>query len=68
MPDEREFGILQERVRALTDRIDSLEPKIDSLLAYIERQKGGWAVMIVVGSVAAAIGAAMSKIATWVLR
>lgn len=68
MPDEREFGRLEATVHDLAQRIEKLEPKIDSLLRYIERQKGGWAVVLMVAAVASAVGAAVTKVGTWFAR
>ena len=53
---------LEERVRTLTDRLDKIEPKLDILLAFMLEQKGGWKLLLILGSIAGAIGALLNKL------
>ena len=59
---------LEERVRTLTERIDKLEPKIDTLLGFMLQQQGGWKMLMILGGVAGAVGAAASKLWAMLLR
>lgn len=68
MSSDAEVARLEERVAALTRRLDQIEPKLDTLLAFMLEQKGGWKLLLLLGSIAGAIGAALNKLWLVLLR
>lgn len=55
--DLREFGRLEEKVEAQGAKIESMEHKLDELLALANRGRGGfWAGMTLVSMASAAAG------------
>jgi hypothetical protein len=56
-----EIGALTAQVQALTKRLDNIEPVLNKLVAFIEQQKGGWRLLVVLATVSAAIGAGLQK-------
>jgi hypothetical protein len=64
MPDiERDLGRLESRQEAHDKRLERIEIKVDQLLEYVAKNKGGIRVLLAVGSVAASIGAVIAEIA-----
>lgn len=52
---------LDERVKALNARFDKIEPKIDFLISFVERQRGGWWTLTVICGLAGSLGAVVTK-------
>ena len=68
----RDFGRIEADVNALKAQCARLEAnqergnaKLDVLVQAVTEAKGGWKMLMMVGSAAAVIGAAMSKLVLW---
>jgi len=61
--DPIQFGVLQQRVENLTDAVDRLDAAVEKLSVTISETRGGWKMLVTLGSVVAGISAAV----TWVV-
>jgi len=52
---------LDERVKTLNARLDKIEPQLALIISYIDRQRGGWAMLMLICAAAGAVGAFVSK-------
>ncbi|WP_062537423.1 hypothetical protein [Mizugakiibacter sediminis] len=59
---ERTVGQLEGRVGSIEDRLERIEDKLDSVVNAVQRARGGWWTLMVVGSAAGTLGALL---ATW---
>jgi hypothetical protein len=53
--DPRDFGRLEAEVAILRDQVSAMAVDMKSLLALVERGKGGWQVIVVVAGLTSAI-------------
>lgn len=58
---ERAIGQLQASVTHLEAAVTDLSGKVDILNAHMERQRGGWKALAVVGSAAGVVGGLVGK-------
>ena len=58
---EFKLGQLEARVDSNQERLDRMEAKIDQMYEIITKARGGWKVMVGIGSAGAAIGAVFAK-------
>lgn len=68
MPQEevsaREFGALQAEVAGLKEQVKELRADVKDLIVAIENARGGWKTVAALGTVSAAIGAGLIKLAS----
>lgn len=62
----REFGALQAEVAGLKEGVKELRSDVKSLIVAIENARGGWKTVAALGSISAAVGAGLFKLATFV--
>jgi len=55
--DPRDFGRLEAEVAILRDQVSAMAQDMKSLLALVERGKGGWFVIVLAGTISGAITA-----------
>lgn len=58
--DPIQFGVLQQRVENLTEAVDRLDAAVDRLSSTISETRGGWKMLVTLGSVVAGISAAVT--------
>lgn len=58
---DRDIGALNERTRSHADRLDRIEKKLDHIVSVLDNAKGGWKALVLAGSIASAITAALMK-------
>lgn len=58
--DPIQFGVLQQRVENLTDAVDRLDAAVEKLSVTISETRGGWKMLVTLGSVVAGISAAVT--------
>ncbi len=63
--DPRDFGRLEAEVESLRNEVAGLRADVRELLAIVSQAKGGWRTLVMVGSVAGAIGAFLAKVVQW---
>ena len=56
------LGQLEARVDNSENRLDRMEAKIDTIYEIVTTARGGWKVMVGIGSAGAAVGAIFAKI------
>jgi prefoldin subunit 5 len=56
-----EIGQLKAQVEALTETVKTLSKQVEEVSATLNQAKGGWRVMVLVGSAFAALGALAAK-------
>jgi len=61
----RDIGRIEARQDSADDRLDRIEAKLDQLLGYVERNKGGIRMLFAVGSIAASLGAGIAEAIHW---
>lgn len=61
--DPVQFGVLQQRVESLTEAVDRLDAAVEKLSTTISETRGGWKMLVAVGSVIAGASAAV----TWIV-
>jgi hypothetical protein len=59
--DPRDFGRLEAEVLSLQKQVEALSKDMKSLLALVERGKGGWFVIVLAGTISGAITALAIK-------
>jgi len=59
--DPRDFGRLEAEVAILRDQVSAMAQDMKSLLALVERGKGGWFVIVLAGTISGAITALAIK-------
>jgi len=59
---ERSIGRLEGRMDNVEERLRSLEKKVDALLQAVNSARGGWKLLLSIGSVSAGIGALLSHL------
>lgn len=62
----RRIGLHEGELIALKDRLDRIEPKLDIILETMAKAKGGWAMMLMLSTAAAAVGAFVAKMVGFV--
>jgi hypothetical protein len=60
--DPRDFGKLEAEVAILRDQVSAMAADMKSLLALVERGKGGWFVIVLAGTISGAITALAIKL------
>jgi hypothetical protein len=60
--DPRDFGKLEAEVAILRDQVSAMATDMKSLLALVERGKGGWFVIVLAGTISGAITALAIKL------
>ena len=58
----RDLGAVEARLDNHEKRLDKIDGKLDELLEYAAKTKGGWWALATVGGVGGAIGAAAVKL------
>jgi hypothetical protein len=53
--DPRDFGKLEAEVAILRTQVSALATDMQSLLALVERGKGGWLVIVLAGTITSAL-------------
>lgn len=61
----RDIGRIEARQDSADDRLDRIEGKLDQLLDYVERNKGGIRMLFAVGSIAASLAAGIAEVIHW---
>jgi hypothetical protein len=59
--DPRDFGRLEAEVAILREQVSAMASDMKSLLALVERGKGGWFVIVLAGTISGAITALAIK-------
>lgn len=59
---QRDMGRLEARVDALESELREIKADVKSILALVNQAKGGWRTLILVGAVAGATGALVTKL------
>ncbi len=69
---DRDFGRLESEVVALKaqnvrleNQIEKMDAKIDVLVTAITEAKGGWKMLLAIGTSSAAVGAFVAKFIMW---
>ena len=65
-PSDREIGALTARMAAMERTIEAMSEKVDRVHDAMLKAEGGWKTMLVLGSIAAALGAAAAKVIDWI--
>lgn len=63
--DPQEFGRLTAKVEHLEKEVAELRTDVRHMVAMLEQARGGWKLLMLVGGVAGAVGAAIGKAASW---
>lgn len=58
----REIGTCITRLDGQDDKLKTLEEKMDRVLGYMERNKGGLKMLFTLGTIASAIGAGLMAV------
>ena len=58
----RSIGGLEAKFEHLDKSVGKLSVSVDRLNAHLERQRGGWLVLSVVGTIAGSFGALVAKL------
>jgi hypothetical protein len=67
--DPRDFGKLEAEVAILRDQVSAMATDMKSLLALVERGKGGWFVIVLASTISGAITAlAIKLLPVWPFR
>jgi hypothetical protein len=67
--DPRDFGRLEAEVLSLQKQVEAMAADMKSLLALVERTKGGWFMIVLAGTMSSAITMlAMKLLPFWPLR
>lgn len=59
---DRDLGRLEGRTAAIEHRLGGIEKDLGEVLTTLQQAKGGWRVLLVVGSACAAIGSAVTAV------
>lgn len=59
------LGQLTASVEALSDQVESLSSTVETLAAHMNQTKGGFRILLMVGSASAAIGAGIASLVQW---
>lgn len=62
--DPQEFGRLQAQVETLIAAVGKLESKVDGMSKQMSEARGGWKVLMALGTVSASVGGAITWAAT----
>lgn len=60
----REFGQLEAKVEELEKKVDQMQETLEGISRTLSEAAGGWKMLLGVGAVAGAIGAAGTKLLT----
>lgn len=63
----RTIGALEAKIERLEKDVSHLLDKQMEILEILQQAKGGWKVMVGVGSAAAAVGAIATKATSWLI-
>lgn len=61
----RDVGRIEGQVEALERRLADMQDKVDEMHRVLMRAQGGWRMLLMVGSLSAAIGAVLTKVIGW---
>lgn len=59
---QRDLGRLEARVDALESELREIKADVKSILALVNQAKGGWKTLVIVGAIAGASGALVTKL------
>lgn len=59
---QRDIGRLEGRVNALEAELREIKTDVKAILALVNQAKGGWKTLVIVGAVAGADGALVTKL------
>lgn len=62
----RDFGAMEAKVELLEKKMDDMAADMKELLGIVQQAKGGWKTLVMVGTAAGAVGAAVAKAASWI--
>ena len=62
---QRDIGRLEARQDSQDDRLERIEAKVDKLVEYMSSAKGGWKLLLSVGSIAATLAAGVAELLHW---
>ena len=62
---QRDIGNLEARQDAADARLERIESKVDKLVDYMAGAKGGWRLLVAVGSAAATLAAGIAEALHW---
>jgi len=67
--DPRDFGRLEAEVLSLKTQVGAMAADMKTLLALVERGKGGWSVIVLAGTISGAMTAlAVKMLPFWPFR
>lgn len=58
--DPIQFGALQQRVENLTSAVDRLDAAVEKLSTTISETRGGWKMLVTLGTLVASVSAAVT--------
>jgi hypothetical protein len=67
-PNEFEMGRQAGVLEAHNTRLEAIEAKIDTLINHMEQTKGGFSILLKVGTASTAIGAGLATIAQYFIH
>lgn len=59
---QRDIGRLEARADALESELREIKGDVKAILALVNQARGGWKTLVVVGAVAGAVGALVTKL------
>lgn len=62
---DAQIEALQEQVKQLHADMQTMNATLNQISATLSEAKGGWKTLMLVGGIAAAVGATFSKLAAW---
>lgn len=67
MTTEQQIGALQADMNNVKTDVEEIRDDVREMRDILLKAQGGWRTLVILGTVSAAIGAAMTKALAWVL-
>ena len=64
-PVEVKVAVLETEMRVVKDDVGEIKTDVRAIRDTLSQAKGGWKTLMLVGGIAAAVGATFSKLAAW---